>query len=1022
MRLLIVSLICAVSYAQVDAKHFNQLAYRFIGPAGMGGRVTDVEAVPGKPHIAYVGTGGGGLWKTTNGGTTWTPIFERQGTFSIGDIALDPQNPDTIWVGTGEANPRNSVSFGDGVYRSTDGGVSWQHMGLAGTERIARILVHPKNSNIVFVGALGHAFGPHPDRGVFVTTDGGKTWQKTLYVDPSHGIADMDIDVSNPNILLAAVWKFERKPWTFTSGSEEGGIFRSVDGGMTWKKVSKGLPKLLGRVGVKVAPSKPETVYVIAESKEGSLFRSDDHGASFTKVTDNSDIIWRGFYFTDMRVDPANENRLYALSFTVQLSTDGGKTWKDTSANIHPDMHAMWIDPLNPAHLWLGSDGGVSSSVDRGEKWRYHNNIPLAQYYQIHADNRLPFYHLTGGQQDNSTWTGPSRTRDRAGIANGDWRLISGGDGFYALSDPDQPDVFLSESQGGRIVRTDLRTGEQKAVAPSPRSGLQTESKYRFNWNTPIVASPHGKSTFYYAGNVIFQSSNFGKSWEPISGDLTTNDKTKYAPAGGPIFNEATTAENNGTVINLSESPIKQGVIWAGTDDGNVQVTMNGGRNWTNVAPKLGVPAASVISHVEASRLAAETAYVSVDRHMFDDFKPYLFRTTDGGKTFASIVGNLPEKAYVQVVKEDPKNPKLLYAGTELGLFVSFDSGGNWQRLSLKNMPHVAVHDLLVHPRENDLVVATHGRGLAILDDIAALQQMDASIAAKDGHLFAPRTAYRMAGSNQNGWMGDQNYFGPNPPPGALLTYWLKERPGAGKELKIEIFDGQNKRVAAVRNPATEPGLQRVNWNLRYEAPAVRRDTSDPEAGPGGTPGAVLALPGRYTVKMMLGGTVVSEQALEVRVDPTVTVAAEDLKQQFDVAMRMRTLISGVNQALKSLDQVKSQLEQSEKVASGAAKDRLAAMKKELAEEFARFESGGVRYRVIQAPKLSEEMGPVFAAVANGNSGPTGAQVAAVAELEAIYKTEIAAYNQFVSTKLPAWDGELRQLKLLGLTAVTPVR
>jgi len=1024
MSLLLLALISCCAYSQVDTKHFEGLSYRFIGPAGMGGRVTDVESVPGKPHVAYVGTGGGGLWKTTNGGTTWTPIFERQNTFSIGDIALDPQNPETIWVGTGEANPRNSVSFGDGVYRSTDGGTSWQHMGLSGTERIARVLVHPKNSNVVFVGAMGHAFGKHSDRGVFVTTDGGKNWQKTLYVDESHGISDLDIDVANPNILLAAMWKFERKPWTFTSGSEEGGIFRSIDAGMTWTKVTKGLPKLLGRVGVKVAPSNPETVYVISESKEGSLFRSNDHGASFAKVTDNSDIIWRGFYFTDLRIDPSNENRLYALSFTVQLSSDGGKSWKDTSANIHPDMHALWIDPTNPDNLWLGGDGGIASSLDRGEKWRYHNNIPLGQYYQIHADNRLPFYHLTGGQQDNSTWTGPSRTRDRAGIANGDWRLISGGDGFYALSDPDQPDVFLSESQGGRIVKTDLRTGEQRSVAPSPRAGLQAESKYRFNWNTPIVASPHGKSTFYYAGNVIFQSSNFGRSWEPISGDLSTNDKTKYAPAGGPIFNEATTAENNGTVINLSESPVKAGVIWAGTDDGNVQVTMNGGRSWTNVAPQLGVPGTSVISHVEASRVSPETAYVSVDRHMFDDFKPYAFKTTDGGKTFVSIAGNLPEKAYVQVIKEDPKNARLLYAGTELGLFVTFDGGGKWQRLELKNMPHVAVHDLLVHPRENDLVVATHGRGLAILDDITGLQQMDATIAAKTGHLFAPRAGLRMGASNDNGWMGDQNYYGPNPMAGAMLTYWLKEKPSKDKPLKIEIFDGKNQRIAAVLNPIGEAGMNRVAWNLRHEAPAARREpsgTADPEVGPGANPGAVLALPGRYSVKLMLGADVVSEQVLEVKLDPTVTVAQAELEEQFGLAMRMRKLISGSNQALRNLDRVKGQLEQSEKVADGSAKTRLAAMKKELDDEFARFESGSVRYRVIKAPKLSEELGPVFQAVASGNSGPTASQAAAVGDVEALYKRVIAAHNQFVTTKVAAWDAELRQLKLLGLTPLTPV-
>jgi photosystem II stability/assembly factor-like uncharacterized protein len=1026
MRLLTTLLFAVCAHAQVSTKVFDHLSYRFIGPAGMGGRVTDVESIPGRPQVAYVGTGGGGLWKTTNAGVTWTPIFERQNTFSIGDLALDPQNPEVIWVGTGETNPRNSVSFGDGLYRSTDGGKTWTHMGLSGTERISRILVHPKNSNVVLVGALGHAFGPHPDRGVFLTTDGGKTWQKTLYVDPSHGVADLDIDPVNPNIVYAAMWKFERKPWTFTSGSEQGGIFRSVDGGLTWKKLTSGLPKLMGRAGVKVAPSRPQTVYVIAESKEGSLFRSDNGGDTFVKVTENADIVMRGFYFTDLRVDPQNADRLYALSYTVQLSIDGGKTWKDTAAEIHPDMHAMWIDPTNPDVLWLGCDGGVASSLDRGAKWRYHNNIPLGQYYQIHADNRLPFYYLTGGQQDNSTWTGPSRNREAKGIANADWRVITGGDGFYALSDPADPDIFLSESQGGRIVRTDMRTGEQKSVGPAPRAALATEAKYRFNWNTPIVASPHGKSTFYYAGNVIFQSTNFGKSWEPISPDLSTNDKSKYVPAGGPVFFEATTAENNGTVINLSESPVKSGVIWAGTDDGNVQVTVNGGGRWTNVGPNLpGLAANSVISHVEASRTNADTAYVAAERHMFDDFSPYIFKTIDGGKTFTNIAGDLPKSAYVQVVKEDPKNPKLLYAGTELGLFVSYEGGLKWQPLLMKNMPRVAVHDLLVHPRDNDLVVATHGRGIAIFDDATALQQMTPAIAAERAHLFAPREGLRINRTSNYSMMGDDGFYGPNPPAGALLTYHVAAKPAKEKPVKLHIFDANGMKVAEVRNPPAEAGLNRAAWNLRFDAPKPRKEAApgeaDSEGARGGALGAVPALPGRYTVRLLLGDEVVSEQPLVVKVDPTIQVSQSELQQQFDQCLKLRHMITGVNDALRDLDRAKTQLESNEKLAPASMKPRLAEMKKELEAAIARFDAGGVRYRVIKAPRLSEELGPVFNAIASGNSAPTSAQSTAAAELAAIYATEARAHNQFVASALPAWSEELRKQNLLGLTPAKPI-
>lgn len=1023
-----VFLTCWSLFGQVDSKLFDNLSYRFIGPAGMGGRVTDIESIPGSPHIAYVATGGGGLWKTVNAGVTWTPIFERQNTFSIGDIALDPRNPETIWVGTGEANPRNSVSFGDGVYKSTDGGKTWTHMGLEGTERIARIYVHPLDSNIVYVGALGHAFGPHPDRGVYMTTDGGKTWTKTLYIDESHGVADMDIDVSNPNVLFAAMWKFERKPWTFTSGSEQGGIFRSIDAGRTWKKLEKGLPKLLGRVAVKVAPSNPKVVYVLAESKEGTMYKSLDGGDSFTKHSERREIVHRGFYFTDLRVDPLNADRVYALALQVQLSTDGGSTWKEIAKEVHSDMHAMWIDPKEPRNVWLGSDGGPASSVDAGDTWRYHNNIPLAQYYQIFADNRLPFYWLTGGQQDNATWTGPSRNREVKGVANRDWSMITFGDGFYAAGDPDNPDIMLTESQGGRIVRTDLRTGERKGVGPSPRGGLLTDAKYRFNWNTPIVRSPHGKNTYYFAGNVIFQTSDFGKSWEPISPDLTTNDKAKYAPAGGSITQEATTAENNGTVIVLSESPVKAGVIWAATDDGNVNVTFDGGRKWSNVAPKIpGLPAASVMSHVEASRTNERTAYVAAERHMFDDFRPYLFKTTDGGQSFVSIAGDLPAKAYVQVIKEDPKNPQLLYVGTELGLFVSWEGGNKWHPLLMKNMPRVAVHDLLVHPRENDLVVATHGRGIAIFDDASALQQMTPAIAAKVAHLFPTRAAFRFAAVNNNILQADQNFYGPNPTAGALLTYYLKEKPTKEKELALHVFDAKGEKIAGLRNPSAEAGINRAAWNLQYQAPEPRRPaTGEGEGGgdgTGGAAGAIYTLPGRYMVKLLLGKEVAAETTVEVGIDPTVKVEAGALESQFTQAKRLRNMMLGVNDALRSLDAAKAQIEASEKLATGDVKTRVAAMRKDIEAAIARFDAGMVPYRVIKAPKLSEELSPMFGLIAGRSNftAPTAAQQNSVDELASIYQRETQAHNDFVSKTLPAFNEELRKLNLLGLTPVTPV-
>ncbi|MEZ5424636.1 MAG: hypothetical protein R2747_00095 [Pyrinomonadaceae bacterium] len=981
----------------------ENLAWRSIGPANMGGRVADVEGVPGNPNIVYVATGSGGVFKTTNGGMDWTPIFEREGTISVGDIALEPGNPDVIWVGTGESNTRNSVSFGDGVYKSTDGGQSWKHLGLKDSDTISKIVINPKNPDIAYVAAVGHAWGPNAERGVFMTTDGGKTWAKTLYIDEYHGASDLVIDEQNPNILYAGMWYFVRRPWTFTSGSERGGVFRSVDGGRTWKKIEKGLPKLIGRIGLAVAPSSPNVVYAILEAKEGTLYRSDDKGETFRQVYKGQNIVGRGFYYTKVRVDPTNEDKVYAVASPLFVSLDGGRNFTRISPTTHIDFHALWIDPLDPKRIWQGQDGGVAVTTD-GKNWEYINNFAIGQFYQVFADDREPFYNLTGGMQDNGTWNGPSQNREPAGILNDDWRMISFGDGFFAIPHPDDPNLFLSESQGGNVVRTDMRNREQQYVAPYfGLGGAPEKEKYRFNWNAPLIPSPHDKNTVYLGGSVVFKSTDFGKSWTPISPDLTKSDPQRLKDAGGPVFTENTSAEAFATVISLSESPLRSGLIWAGSDDGNLQVTTDGGRNWTNVVKNVpGIPADSSVSHVEPSRRSADTVYVAFDRHKFDDYRPYVFKTSDGGRTFTNITGDLPEKAYVHVLAEDPKNPDLLYAGTELGIYVSYSGGGKWMELNMKNFPRVAVHDIVIHPRDNDIILATHGRSLWIFDDASPVQSLSDSILAKETHLFGVRPAYRFATRFTRYGIGDKVFRGENPPKGALITYYLKDEPDKKTQLRLEIFDSGGKKISEVKNLPKMRGLNRTVWNLSHEGARQRRQLSETNEF-SGPPRGPQALPGIYTVRLLVGERVAGETKVEVRVDPTVAVTPAELQEQFDLAVKLRDMLSSLNDGLRSLDSAKDQAEQIEKV----AKNTLAEVPKEVSQALDNYKKRidaltgdlivGDEDGIRASAKLTNQVGGLYSSVSGGNSGPTKAMREQFALLQTEMPPKLAEINRFIS-------------------------
>lgn len=1009
---------------------FANLSYRNIGPANMSGRMSDVEGVAGDPAIIYVGSASGGVWKSVNAGTTWTPIFDKQPVQSIGDLALDPTNPEVVYVGTGEANVRNSVSFGNGVYKTTDGGKTWRHLGLADTRHISRIVVNPQNPNKVYVAAVGHAFGPNEERGVFMSEDAGETWKKVLYIDPVHGAADLDIDPANPNRLYATMWYFDRKQWTHRSGDENGGVFRSTDGGKTWTKATKGLPKLMGRIGIKVAPSSPNVVYIVAETKEGYVFKSTDHGETWTKTSDNAHTLGRGFYYADLRVHPTNDNTLYTLGMAYMTSVDGGHTFTGMTGNFHGDHQTMWIDPKNPKRMFMGDDGGMNVSRDAGKQWEWFPNLPVGQFYQLSYDMREPFFHVAGGLQDNGVWTGPTRVRGSQ-ILSDDWRFIQNGDGYYAVSHPDNPDHFLSDYQAGGIQATNLQTYEQREASPQVKrmDGYSADSnKVRFNWNAPIVKSPHDGKVVYFAGNIVYRSTDWGKSWTAISPELSKNDKSRQGDAGGPILKENTVAEYYGTVYSLAESPAQKGVIWVGTDDGNVQVTQDDGKTWTNVTPNVsGVGADAVVSGVEPTRTAAGTAYVTFERRMMDDFRPYVYKTTDFGRTWSNITGNLPANHYVQVVREDPKNASLLYVGTELGLYASWTGGNDWTRLHLGNLPAVAVHEVLVHPRDNDLVLATHGRAIWVLDDASPIQQMTPAIASKSGHLFPMRVATRFNQGDQKWNWGNHQYRGTNTPYGALITYWLGRKPVADSLVKLEIL--QNGTVIrTLKRPSTQSGFNRVTWDLRTDAPKVLSDMPADSADPGdwrSRPMGPQVLPGQFAVRLTVGGETM-EQPLTVRIDPTSPVTLAELRDQYEQATRLNSVIANLIDTERQLVAFKGQVDERRATGTELRGPSAADMSKAAGEELVRLDSVRLqltRPRSELVPFYSEGPRPVERAMSLMGSIDNGivAPIAAQREYLGDVRRDAQTVIEMVERQVEATARRMNPLlQALGLPALVP--
>jgi photosystem II stability/assembly factor-like uncharacterized protein len=891
---------------ELDSNSFGGLDARAIGPAQTGGRIAAIDAVAQDPLTIFVGSAGGGVWRSRDGGTTFRPVFDEHSQ-SIGAVAVDPSNPKTIWVGTGESWTRNSVGVGDGVYRSTDGGDHWERLGLEKSERIARIQVHPTDGSIVYVCATGHLWDDHEERGVYKTTDAGKTWKRVLYVNAGTGCADLAMDPQEPRILYAGMWQFRRYPWTFRSGGPGSGLYKSTDGGETWKPLTRGLPASeKGRIAVAVAPSRPSVVYALVESANTALYRSDDTGESWAEVNSSFNVQVRPFYFSRLAVDPADFNTVYKPGLLLTVSTDGGKTFSTPFSSSgfgggpHGDHHAVWVNPKNPQQILLGTDGGVYLSSDRAHSWRHLKALPVSQFYEVSYDMAKP-YNVYGGLQDNGSWMAPSR--GVAGVTNKQWRNIGTGDGFYAVSDPADPDVVYVEFQGGHLSRDTLSTGESKVIQPLPGAG---DPELRFNWNTPIVLSPSRPGTVYVGSQYLLRSRDRGDSWERISPDLTTNDKAKQQQGtSGGLTIDNSSAESHTTIFAIVESPKDANVIWVGTDDGNLQLTRDGGGHWANVVRAVpGLPPGAWVSKIEAGHRDAATAFVTFDNHHNGDMKTYVYKTTDFGKTWQSLAG--PGIAgFAHVVREDLVNPDLLFLGTELGLFISLDGGGHWARFS-GNLPAVSVWDVAIHPRDSDLIIATHGRGIYILDDITPLRKLTREVLAADVALLPSQPASLVLPVSEQDFAGDDEFVGANPEEAASICYYLRKRHIFG-ELKVEVYDSRGKLVATL--PAGKRrGINRVAWPMRLQAPKMPPATSLVVEHPFSFIGPRVPA-GTYTVKLIDGDHTYTG---EVRLlpDPRSKATDEDRALQYQTEMVLYDMLADLTYTADSVVSVRDQARQ----------------------------------------------------------------------------------------------------------------
>ncbi|NPV83267.1 MAG: hypothetical protein HPY46_06780 [Candidatus Aminicenantes bacterium] len=1006
------------------ADYLNKfITWRNIGPAVPGGRTVDLDVVGKKPWIIYAAVGPSGLWKSENNGFSWVPVFQREATVSVGAVAVAQSAPEVVWVGTGESTSRNSVTLGDGVYRSTDGGKTWKNMGLKDTRHISRIIISRGDPNIVYVAAMGHLWGPNSERGIYKTIDGGESWKKILYVNENTGFSDLEMDPENSQVLYAAAYEHRRWPYRMVSGGPGSGIYRSTDGGLTWTRLKQDLPEgIMGRIGLAVARNRPGVVYALIEHQDPGIWRSEDYGQTWKRTCDAKtykNVNNRPFYYSHIYVDPNDDRTVYVQSTGLYVSNDMGQKFRAIGQGTHPDHHALWIDPANPLHLIDGNDGGIDITYDGGKTWLPVTSIDAAEVYQVGFDYSLP-YRVYCGLQDNGCWGGPSHSLDPRGILNEHWEFINGGDGFFVRPDPKNSFVVYCNSQNNGLVRKDLRHGLGKGVRPE---ASLNEPPYRFNWNAPIMISPHDNNTIYCAGNFLFKSKDGGYTWEKISPDLTTNDPTKQVDGVGPITVENSGAEVHCTITAIAESPVQAGVLWCGTDDGNLQVSRDGGQTWANVVRNIpGLPKNSWCSRVEASHFEAGTAYVSFDNHRSDDYSPYIYKTTDFGKTWKSLRSNLPDFGWVHVVREHPENRNLLFVGTEFGIYVSYNSGLSWIKIHGSNLPTVAVHDIAIHPRENDLIIGTHGRGIWILDDICYLSQFSQEAYNSDFYLFKPRPAYLFFNSSRGDIYSTFGFRGSNPAAGIGLTYFV--RTDLSGDFRISIRSGDQEQI--IELPLQKKaGLNRTYWNLQF----VPKTAGGERPQMAGIMSVMCNIaPGEYDVLIKIGDKE-HKSRLKVLPDPRFELNPTELQRQYQVVAELSKTNNLYARATAAARNISRDLE---KTASEIASIKDEVVRKQAQDQYRKFMDSfnavseifqtegtlvglSIPYQKFLRGPINIKLITLIQGIAGYPSAPTTTELKQAEEVNLMVRDSIQKLNEFIKNELDAFNRFLESNKLTTL-------